>query len=118
MSNACIGLSSRWGNIGQCSRSGYFISQRRRANKKGRIRCLNEIPQEGIDSFIVCKDLRDEYDIPVILLGKDPNGEMWKKAIDAGADYYMRQPFSHRVLAARLSALLRRYKGKKLKKPV
>lgn len=45
--------------------------------------------------------------IPVILLGKDSSGEAWARAVEAGADYYIPKPASHRELVARVKAILR-----------
>jgi DNA-binding response OmpR family regulator len=67
-----------------------------------------------MDSFAVCKHLHDSYGIPVIVVGNVTDGEMWKQTVDAGGDCYIREPVSCRGLAARMSAILRRYKGRKL----
>ena len=71
---------------------------------------LDEIHQNGNDSFAVCKHLHDDYGIPVILLGKDSSDEMWEKVMEAEADLYQIKPFSYRELVARIKAILRRYK--------
>jgi len=71
---------------------------------------LDEIHQNGNDSFAVCKHLYDDYGIPVVLLGKDSSGQAWVRAVEAGADYYIKKPFSYKVLAAVMKAILRRYK--------
>ena len=71
---------------------------------------LDEIHQNGNDSFAVCKHLHDAFGIPVILLGRDSSSEAWRRAVEAGADLYLRKPFSNLVLAARVRAILRRYK--------
>ena len=65
-----------------------------------------------MDRFAACKYLHDDYGLPVIVVGKDPGAEMWKRAVDAEADCYLRKPFSHLELAARVRAILRRYKGR------
>ncbi|MDP2917628.1 MAG: response regulator [Dehalococcoidia bacterium] len=79
---------------------------------------MNEMHQNDNDSFAVCKRLHREHGIPVILLGQGPKGEMWKKAVAAGAEYYFKKPFSYKVLAAVVKAILRRYKGRKLRERV
>ena len=77
---------------------------------------LDEAHQNGMDSFMACKHLNDDYGIPVIVVGKGPKGRMWKQAVAAGADYYIKKPFSYKVLAAVMKAILRRYKNKELAK--
>lgn len=62
------------------------------------------------DGRDVCHRLRNNFGIPVILLGKDPNGMAWMRAVEAGADLYLRKPFSCRELAARAKVILQRYK--------
>ena len=64
------------------------------------------------DGKEVCHKLRNAFSIPVILLGKDSSGEAWKAAVEAGADFYFTNSFNRRVLAARVKAILRRYKDK------
>lgn len=56
----------------------------------------------------VCRHLRDNSDVPVIIvtsLGQD--GDV-VRGLDAGADDYLCKPFNGRVLRARVQALLRR----------
>lgn len=63
------------------------------------------------ESMEVCYQLHSTFGIAVILLGKDCGDEIWAKAlVEAGADFYLRKPFSHLELAARVKAILRRYK--------
>lgn len=64
----------------------------------------------GGDGKYACSQLRNGFGIPVILLGKDSSGEAWVAAVEAGADSYLRKPLSYRELAARVRAILRRYK--------
>jgi len=71
---------------------------------------LDEIHQNGNDSFVVCKHLHDYYGIPVILLGEDSSDEVWERVMETEADLYQIKPFSYRELVARIKAILRRYK--------
>ncbi len=64
----------------------------------------------GGDGMEVCSWLRNIFSAPVILLGRDFSGKQWARAVKAGADFYLREPFSDRVLVARVNAILRRYK--------
>lgn len=62
------------------------------------------------NSMDVCYQYATAY-IPVIMVGEDMSREIWNKAlIEAGADFYLRKPFDHEVLIARVKAILRRYK--------
>lgn len=63
------------------------------------------------DGIEVCSRLRNIFDAPIILLGKDSTGKQWARAVEAGADSYLRVPFSDRLLIARVNPLLRRYKA-------
>ena len=63
-----------------------------------------------VSGWEVCQDLSQTYKIPVILIGDDRDEKVWLKAFEAGADYYLRTPFSSLELTARIKAILRRYK--------
>jgi len=63
------------------------------------------------DSLEMCRQLHTVFYLPVILLGKDPGSEIWRKALlEAEADCYVRKPFSAEVLVSRMKAILRRYR--------
>ena len=63
-----------------------------------------------IDGWEACYRLHQTFGIPIILLGRDPSDEAWVRAVQAGVDFYLREPFSYLELAARVKAILRRYK--------
>jgi len=75
---------------------------------------LDEIHQNGDDSFAVCKHLYDDYGIPIILLGEDSSDEVWERVMEVEADLYQIKPLSYPVLVARIKAILRRYKSRGL----
>ena len=62
----------------------------------------------GMDGFEVCRRLRRESDVPVIML--TARGTELDKIVglEIGADDYLAKPFSMRELIARVRALLRR----------
>jgi len=64
------------------------------------------------DGIGACAQLRSNFGIPIILLGKDSTGKQWAKAVEAGADFYLKKPFGYRELVARVKAILRRYQDK------
>jgi DNA-binding response OmpR family regulator len=62
----------------------------------------------GTDGLEVCRILRSESDIPVIMLTARTTEADRLKGLDLGADDYVTKPFSPRELAARVKAVLRR----------
>lgn len=61
-----------------------------------------------IDGFEVCRILRKEMSIPIIMLTARVDETDRIMGLDTGADDYMTKPFSIRELLARIRALLRR----------
>jgi DNA-binding response OmpR family regulator len=59
----------------------------------------------------VCRTLRLESDVPVILLTARAGEEDRLRGLETGADDYMTKPFSPRELVARVRAVLRRTSG-------
>ncbi len=68
------------------------------------------------DSLEVSSELRNDFDLPVVVLGRDVSDEVWQKVMEAGVDLYQKRPFSYVLLIARVKAILRRYKGEVVKK--
>ncbi len=62
----------------------------------------------GKDGFSVCREIRDRYQVPVLML--TAKGEDFDQVIglELGADDYVIKPAEPRVLLARINALLRR----------
>jgi DNA-binding response OmpR family regulator len=67
------------------------------------------LPQ--LDGFAVCRTLRAETSIPIILLTARATEEDRLEGLDLGADDYVTKPFSPRELTARVRAVLRRAPG-------
>ncbi len=67
------------------------------------------LPQ--IDGREVCKILRRESDVPIIMLTALAEEVDQVTGLEIGADDYITKPFSPRALVARVRALLRRTKG-------
>lgn len=61
-----------------------------------------------VDGLEVCRTLRAESDVPVILLTARTTEEDKLVGLDLGADDYVTKPFSPRELVARVKAVLRR----------
>jgi len=67
----------------------------------------------GIDGLEICRILRGESDVPIIMLTALTTDDDRLKGLDIGADDYVTKPFSPRELAARVRAVLRRLPGER-----
>jgi two-component system alkaline phosphatase synthesis response regulator PhoP len=63
----------------------------------------------GIDGWEVCRRLRAENDVPVIMLTARSDDVDRIVGLELGADDYVTKPFNPRELVARVRAVLRRY---------
>ena len=61
-----------------------------------------------VDGFAVCRALRAERDVPVILVTARSTEEDKLEGLAIGADDYVTKPFSPREVVARVKAVLRR----------
>ena len=61
-----------------------------------------------IDGWEACRELSQGFGLPVMLLGKNGGDAGWEKAFDAGADFYLKFPFSKLEILSRIKAILRR----------
>ena len=66
-----------------------------------------------IDGLEVCRTLRAESDVPIIMLTARTTDEDKLTGLGLGADDYVTKPFSPRELAARVRAVLRRLPGER-----
>jgi len=69
---------------------------------------LLDIMLPGIDGFEVCRTLRREMSMPILMLTARDEEVDKIVGLEVGADDYMTKPFSMRELMARVKALLRR----------
>ena len=67
----------------------------------------------GIDGLEICRTLRAESDVPIIMLTARTTDEDKLTGLGLGADDYVTKPFSPRELAARVRAILRRLPGER-----
>lgn len=67
----------------------------------------------GMDGLEVCRTLREESDVPIIMLTAKTTEQDKLTGLDLGADDYVTKPFSPKELAARVRALLRRLPGER-----
>lgn len=62
----------------------------------------------GLNGFEVCRTLREESDVPIVMLTARTTEQDKLEGLDLGADDYVTKPFSPKELAARVRAVLRR----------
>ncbi len=67
-----------------------------------------DIMLPGMDGLEVCKRVREESAVPIIMLTARTTEEDRLLGLELGADDYVTKPFSPRELAARVRAVLRR----------
>ena len=65
----------------------------------------------GMDGLDVCRTIRRESDVPIIMLTARAEETDQLIGLELGADDYITKPFSPRALVARVRALLRRTQG-------
>jgi two-component system alkaline phosphatase synthesis response regulator PhoP len=70
----------------------------------------------GIDGLHVCRTIRSESDVPIIMLTAKTTEEDRLTGLDLGADDYVTKPFSPKELAARIRAVLRRLPGESIQR--
>lgn len=69
---------------------------------------LIDIMLPGIDGFEVCRTVRKQSDIPVVMVTARDDTHDVVAGLEAGADDYLTKPFAPKELSARIRALLRR----------
>ena len=67
----------------------------------------------GMDGLEICRTIRRESDVPIIMLTARTTDEDKLTGLGMGADDYVTKPFSPRELAARVRAVLRRLPGER-----
>ncbi|MGG1399251.1 response regulator transcription factor [Bacillus salipaludis] len=68
-----------------------------------------DIMMPVMDGYSLTREIRKQYDIPVILLTAKGQIEDKEKGFESGTDDYLVKPFEPRELIFRVNALLRRY---------
>jgi len=68
-----------------------------------------DIMMPGDDGFVLCKEIRSNSNVPIIMLtaGSDETDRII--GLELGADDYVGKPFNPRELLARIKAVLRRF---------
>lgn len=65
----------------------------------------------GKDGIAVCRGIREQSDVPIIMLTARTDESDRILGLESGADDYLAKPFSPRELLARMRALVRRDRG-------
>ena len=69
---------------------------------------LLDVMMPGYDGWTVCREIRRESTVPIMMLTAKGEEIDQLFAYDLGADEYITQPFSPKILVAKIKALLRR----------
>lgn len=72
---------------------------------------LLDLMLPGMDGYQVCREIRHNSDVPIIMLSA--KGEVFDKVLglELGADDYIIKPFDSKELVARVKAVLRRFQA-------
>ncbi|MEV5152067.1 two-component system response regulator CseB [Streptomyces werraensis] len=70
---------------------------------------LLDVMVPGLDGVSLCRRIRDESTVPVIMLSARADAIDVVLGLEAGADDYVTKPFDGAVLVARIRAVLRRF---------
>jgi len=79
---------------------------------------LLDVMLPGVDGLEVCRRLRQETDVPIMLLTARSGDTDKVIGLDLGADDYVVKPFSPRELMARVRAQLRRRRPPEVREPI
>jgi DNA-binding response OmpR family regulator len=97
------------------SRQGYEVSQaitgheaREVARQEQPDLIVLDVMLPGIDGFEVCRILRQDSNVPILMLTARDDVVDKVVGLEVGADDYMTKPFSMRELLARVKAMIRR----------
>lgn len=71
--------------------------------------CILDVMLPGKDGFEICKAIRKEKNIPIIMVSAKRDDIDKIRGLDLGADDYITKPFSPSELVARVKAHLARY---------
>ena len=70
-----------------------------------------DVMMPRLDGWAVCKEIRQNSNIPIIMLTARSEERDELKGFELGVDEYIAKPFSPKILVARVAAVLKRVKG-------
>ncbi|MBD0382106.1 response regulator transcription factor [Paenibacillus sedimenti] len=71
---------------------------------------IMDVMMPNMDGWELCKELREHYDFPLLMLTAKGETSQKVKGFELGTDDYLVKPFEPVELALRVKALLKRYK--------
>ena len=71
---------------------------------------LLDLMLPGMDGFAICRALREQIDVPILMVTAQQEDIDKSRGLGLGADDYIEKPFSPSVLVARVKAHLARYR--------
>ncbi|WP_186670441.1 response regulator transcription factor [Sporosarcina sp. BP05] len=71
---------------------------------------LLDIMMPNMDGWELCREIRKQYDIPLLMLTAKGDTAQKVKGFELGTDDYLVKPFEPAELTARVKALLKRYR--------
>ncbi|MGG3469339.1 response regulator transcription factor [Neobacillus pocheonensis] len=74
---------------------------------------LLDVMMPEMDGWEACREIRKNWDVPIIMLTARSEKMDVVKGLKTGADDYISKPFNEEELTARIEAILRRNSGKK-----
>lgn len=81
---------------------------------RGADMAIIDINLPGLNGLEVCRQIRAQSTIPIIIVTAKDSDEDEVKGLEFGADDYIKKPFNPNVLIARVNALLRKQGGSRL----
>ena len=66
------------------------------------------LESHGSESWQLCREIKNLTTIPLIVISTNASPDTCARAIDAGADYFMRKPFGPLEFLARVNYLMQR----------
>ncbi|WP_031524279.1 two-component system response regulator CseB [Streptomyces sp. NRRL F-5123] len=72
---------------------------------------LLDVMLAGLDGVSLCRQIRDESTVPIIMVSARAEAIDVVLGLEAGADDYVTKPFDGAVLVARIRAVLRRFRA-------
>ncbi|WP_256758629.1 response regulator transcription factor [Cohnella sp. WQ 127256] len=99
------------------SKEGYLVLEAEDGEQASKL-CENEqvhlaivdVMMPGMNGLELCREIREHYDIPVVMLTAKGQLTDMEQGYLAGTDDYMVKPFEPKELLFRIKALLRRYR--------
>ncbi len=77
-------------------------------NRKDIELVLLDIMMPEMDGYEVCKELRKDSNVPIVMLTAKDTETDEIKGFEIGADEYVTKPFSPKILIARINSIIRR----------